>query len=37
MENHWGNAKLLAGVEVNANAMVGVAQLEEEGYSMIYQ
>jgi len=35
--NHWGNANLLSGVKVNVNAMVRLTQLEEEGYSMIYQ
>jgi intracellular sulfur oxidation DsrE/DsrF family protein len=35
--NHWGNANLLPGIEVNVNAMVRLTQLEEEGYTMIYQ
>ena len=35
--NHWGNANLLPGVKVNVNAMVRVTQLEEEGYTLIYQ
>jgi intracellular sulfur oxidation DsrE/DsrF family protein len=35
--NHWGNANLLPGVKVNVNAMVRVTQLEQEGYTMIYQ
>jgi len=35
--NHWGNANLLPGIKVNANAMVRLTQLEEEGYTMIYQ
>lgn len=35
--NHWDNADLLAGVKVNLNAMVRITQLEEKGYSMIYQ
>jgi intracellular sulfur oxidation DsrE/DsrF family protein len=35
--NHWGNANLLPGVKVNTNAMVRLAQLEQEGYQMIYQ
>jgi intracellular sulfur oxidation DsrE/DsrF family protein len=35
--NHWGNANLLPGVKVNVNAMVRLVQLEQEGFSMIYQ
>lgn len=35
--NHWGNANLLPGVKVNVNAMVRVTQLEQEGYTIIYQ
>lgn len=35
--NHWGNADLLPGFKVNVNAMVRLTQLEQEGYSMIYQ
>jgi intracellular sulfur oxidation DsrE/DsrF family protein len=35
--NHWGNANLLPGIKVNVNAMVRVTQLEEQGYSMIYE
>jgi len=35
--NHWGNANLLPGVKVNVNAMVRITQLEQEGYTMIYQ
>ena len=35
--NHWGNADLLPGVKVNVNAMVRVTQLEQEGYTLIYQ
>jgi intracellular sulfur oxidation DsrE/DsrF family protein len=35
--NHWGNADLLSGVKVNVNAMVRVTQLEQEGYTLIYQ
>jgi len=35
--NHWGNANLLSGVKVNVNAMVRITQLEQEGYTMIYQ
>ena len=35
--NHWGNANLLPGVKVNVNAMVRVTQLEQEGYTLIYE
>jgi intracellular sulfur oxidation DsrE/DsrF family protein len=35
--NHWGNANLLPGVKVNVNAMVRVTQLEQQGYTLIYQ
>jgi intracellular sulfur oxidation DsrE/DsrF family protein len=35
--NHWGNANLLPGIRVNVNAMVRVTQLEQEGYTLIYQ
>jgi intracellular sulfur oxidation DsrE/DsrF family protein len=35
--NHWGNADLIPGVKVNTNAMVRVTQLEQEGYSLIYE
>jgi intracellular sulfur oxidation DsrE/DsrF family protein len=35
--NHWGNANLLPGVKVDTNAMVRVTQLEQEGYTMIYE
>jgi intracellular sulfur oxidation DsrE/DsrF family protein len=35
--NHWGNADLLPGFKVNVNAMVRLTQLEQEGYTMIYQ
>jgi intracellular sulfur oxidation DsrE/DsrF family protein len=35
--NHWGNANLLPGVKVNLNAMVRVTQLEQQGYTLIYQ
>ena len=35
--NHWGNADLLPGVKVNVNAMVRLTQLEQEGYTMIYE
>jgi intracellular sulfur oxidation DsrE/DsrF family protein len=35
--NHWGNADLLTGIKVNVNAMVRVTQLEQEGFTLIYQ
>jgi intracellular sulfur oxidation DsrE/DsrF family protein len=35
--NHWGNADLLPGIKVNVNAMVRLTQLEQNGYTMIYQ
>jgi intracellular sulfur oxidation DsrE/DsrF family protein len=35
--NHWGNANLLPGIKVNVNAMVRLTQLEQNGYTMIYQ
>jgi intracellular sulfur oxidation DsrE/DsrF family protein len=35
--NHWGNANLLPGVKVNLNAMVRLTQLEQQGFTMIYQ
>jgi intracellular sulfur oxidation DsrE/DsrF family protein len=35
--NHWGNADLLPGVKVNTNAMVRVTELEQEGFTMIYE
>jgi intracellular sulfur oxidation DsrE/DsrF family protein len=35
--NHWGNADLLPGVKVDTNAMVRVTQLEQQGYTLIYE
>lgn len=35
--NDWGNANLLPGIKVNVNAMVRLTQLEQDGYTMIYQ
>jgi intracellular sulfur oxidation DsrE/DsrF family protein len=35
--NQWGNADLLSGVKVNVNAMVRITQLEQAGYTLIYQ
>lgn len=35
--NHWGNEDLISGVRVNTNAMVRVTQLEQQGYTLIYE
>jgi intracellular sulfur oxidation DsrE/DsrF family protein len=35
--NHWGNADLLPGVMVNTDAMARVTQLEQKGFTLIYQ
>jgi len=35
--NHWGNANLLPGVKVDTNAMVRVTELEQKGFTMIYE
>jgi intracellular sulfur oxidation DsrE/DsrF family protein len=35
--NQWGSADLLPGVKVNTNAMVRVTQLEQQGYTLIYE
>ena len=35
--NHWVNANLIPGVKVNTNAMVRVTQLEQQGYTLIYE
>jgi intracellular sulfur oxidation DsrE/DsrF family protein len=35
--NHWGNDDLLPGVKVNTNAMVRVTQLEQDGFTLIYE
>jgi len=35
--NHWINKDLLSGVKVNTNAMVRVTQLEQDGYTLIYE
>ena len=35
--NHWTNKDLLPGVRVNTNAMVRVTQLEQDGYTLIYE
>jgi len=34
---HWGNANLIPGVKVNINAMARVTELEQDGFTMIYQ
>jgi intracellular sulfur oxidation DsrE/DsrF family protein len=33
--NHWGDADLLPGVNVNTNAVVRVTQLEQDGFTLI--
>ena len=35
--NHWGNANLLPGVKVNTDAMARVTQLEQKGFTLIYE
>ena len=35
--NHWGSADLLAGVKVNTDAMARVTELEQKGFTLIYQ
>ncbi|SEG69225.1 DsrE/DsrF-like family protein [Bryocella elongata] len=35
--NQWGNADLISGVKVDTDAMVRVTQLEQEGYTLIYE
>ena len=35
--NHWGNADLLPGVKVNTDAMARVTQLEQQGFTLIYE
>lgn len=35
--NHWGNSDLIPGVKVDTNAMVRVTQLEQQGYTLIYE
>lgn len=35
--NHWVNADLLPGVKVDTDAMVRVTQLEQDGYTLIYE
>jgi len=35
--NHWGNKDLLPGVKVNTNAMVRVTELEQKGFTLVYE
>ena len=35
--NHWGNADRLPGVKVNTDAMARVTELEQKGFTLIYQ
>jgi intracellular sulfur oxidation DsrE/DsrF family protein len=35
--NHWGNANLLPGVKVNTDAMVRVTELQQKGFTLIYE
>ncbi len=35
--NHWGNSDLLPGVKVNTDAMSRVTELEQKGFTLIYQ
>ena len=35
--NHWGNEDLLPGVKVDTDAMIRVTQLEQQGYTLIYE
>ena len=35
--NHWTNKDLLPGVKVNTNAMVRVTELEQKGFTLIYE
>jgi intracellular sulfur oxidation DsrE/DsrF family protein len=35
--HHWGNADLLPGVKVNTDAMARVTQLEQDGFTLIYE
>lgn len=37
LANHWVNKDLLPGVKVDTNAMVRVTQLEQDGYTLIYE
>ena len=35
--NHWSNEDLLPGVKVNTDAMARVTQLEQQGFTLIYE
>lgn len=35
--NHWGNSDLVPGVKINTDAMARVTQLEQQGYTLIYE
>ena len=35
--NHWGNADLLPGIKVNTDTMARVTELEQKGFTLIYQ
>lgn len=35
--NHWGNTDLISGVKIDTDAMIRVTQLEQQGYTLIYQ
>jgi intracellular sulfur oxidation DsrE/DsrF family protein len=35
--NHWTNKDLIPGVKVNTNAMVRVIELEQKGFTLIYE
>jgi intracellular sulfur oxidation DsrE/DsrF family protein len=35
--NHWTNKDLIPGVKVNTNAMVRVTELEQKGFTLIYE
>jgi intracellular sulfur oxidation DsrE/DsrF family protein len=35
--NHWDNEDLLPGVKVDTNAMVRVTELEQKGFTLIYE
>jgi intracellular sulfur oxidation DsrE/DsrF family protein len=35
--NHWGNIDVISGVKIDTDAMIRVTQLEQQGYTLIYQ
>jgi intracellular sulfur oxidation DsrE/DsrF family protein len=35
--NHWVNKDLIPGVKINTDAMVRVTQLEQQGFTLIYE